>query len=133
MTIAEFHKIWKDQIEIFNYGNTIIEYVTIHPFGDEEKLLNKIKVNPRDCKYVGSYIKLKQKLFFVEFEIVEELNHNFEKGIHFSKRDDLIYSKYIVTEEYLKKSVIKDWIIQIFNNYDKLDLERLRIEYSKFI
>lgn len=133
MTITEFHKIWKNEIETFIEDNIKIEYVLIHPFGDEEDLLNKLKINPIDCQYVGSYIKLKQKLYFVEFLTIEKLNPQFKEGIYFSKRNNLIYSKYLIKEEYLKRIVVKNWVSKVLNNFNKLEQEKLKEKYIKLI
>ena len=133
MVLLEFNRIWKDDMALFEYEGYLIKYVTIHPFADELELLHQLNLHPKDCTYVGSYITLQGKLYFVEFNLYKDLKPHFGTGIYFKANNELIYSKCVIDKHQIFKEELDHWIKRVVNFLKNKDEIKITAQYQKII
>lgn len=115
----EFDERWKENKQLFLVNNEEFRVVTIHPFGDELQIIQKLKITPEDCTYVGSYIQTKKLISFVEFETSSQmLSNKFSKGIYYRLNENMIYSKLVSDEIWLSKTLVNEWIENMVSAMD---------------
>lgn len=131
----EFNLRWQEEKQTIKVKEIEFRFVTVHPFGDEHKMLKKLNRRPNECTYVGSYIEFGFVIYFVEFVVEREMPAFFIEGVYFCLNRDYIYSKSIVKGKYLKTTDLRNWIEFMLNRNlielkQKLIIRKLDIEIN---
>ncbi len=113
--IVDFKMRSNDGFYKTKIDNCKIKYVTIHPFGDDLKLLNKINMKSKDCLSLGSYIRIHKEVYFLEL-ISKKITDYYDVG-YFVKvkkgKPSYIQILSVVNEDYITKKIFEKSIYNL--------------------
>ena len=71
--LRDFNKRFISRDDIYNHNILKHKYFTIHPFADDNELLNKLKIRQANCKSVDGYWHMKSDIAFIEISVNKDI------------------------------------------------------------
>lgn len=124
--IADFERRVREIEPPFEVDKILIDgkfwfYILIHPTSDDARLLKELGIGPKDCHYVGCYLRSLDDVFFLEVVISQNDEHR-PVGLYarwdLKNSPPMLYLYAVVRETEISKELVQSIIIK----YSKIDL-----------
>lgn len=111
--LRDFKKRSLRQDHIYVHNILKHKYYTIHPFADDNELLNKINVTPENCQSVDGYWHMKSDISFIQLSANKDITQ-FRMRWPKAKGYFLNFNIYVkgenITKDIFEEIMLKIWV-----------------------